>query len=259
MKILTKPHILLFALLVLVVIGTACLFLMQNYSESEIRNVLLISIDTCRADRLGCYGYSRRTTPNIDALAAEAVLFTHAVAPVPLTLPSHSSMLTGTIPPYHRVHNNDNYRLGESNVTLAEVLSENGFATGAVIGAFVLDSQFGLAQGFETYNDSLKERNKRTLTSYNERTADEVTRLANNWLQEHFNERFFLFLHYFDPHIPYKPHKIPGPSSQKDLYDGEIVYTDQYIGKVIKKLKHLGLLLQRDMIISPAVYMTEFY
>ena len=119
----------------------------------EIRNVVLISIDTCRADHLSCYGYSRKTSPNIDAVAAEGALFNHAVSTVPLTLPSHSSMLTGTTPLYHKVRDNNNYRLAKSNVTLAEILRENGFATGAVIGAFVLHSQFGLSQGFDTYYD----------------------------------------------------------------------------------------------------------
>lgn len=214
----------------------------------EIRHVVLISIDTCRADHLGCYGYSRKTSPNIDALASESVLFNHAVAPIPVTLPSHSSMLTGTIPPYHKVRGNHSYRLSSSNITLAEILRENGFTTGAVIGAFVLDSQFGLDQGFDTYVDEFKrEEEIEAMFIYNERSAEQVTNFANAWLEKHRNEKLFLFLHYYDPHAPYKPHKqftftsFPFLCLPKDRYDGEIAYTDHYIGQVIKKLKDLNL------------------
>lgn len=215
--------------------------------SKEIRNVVLISIDTLRADHLGCYGYSRRTSPNIDAFAAEGILFNHAVTPVPITLPAHSSMLTGTTPPYHKVRDNNNYRLSGSNVTLAEILGENGFVTGAIIGAFVLDSQFGLAQGFDNYDDSIKLKAKKAFWLSNERKAEEVTRLAKRWLEGHREERFFLFLHYFDPHDPYNLHKgfvfssFPFLALRKDHYDSEIAYTDDCIGQVIEKMKELNL------------------
>jgi hypothetical protein len=111
-----------------------------------IERIILISIDTCRADHVGAYGYTGPTTPNIDALAAEATLFENTLSPVPLTLPAHSTMLTGTIPPFHGVHHNIDYRLADSNVTLAEILGANGFETGAIVSAFVLDAAFGLAQ-----------------------------------------------------------------------------------------------------------------
>ena len=105
---------------------------------------LLISLDTCRADRLGCYGYSHDTTPSIDALATESTLFTNALVSAPMTIPSHSTMLTGTNPPYHGIHDNLNQRLPDSNVTLAEILRPHGFTTGGIISTFVLDSKFGL-------------------------------------------------------------------------------------------------------------------
>ena len=220
-----------------------------DITAKDVRHVVLISIDTCRADHLGCYGYSRKTSPNIDTLAAESVLFNHAVAPVPITLPSHSSMLTGTIPPYHKVRDNSSYRLDSANVTLAEILKENGFVTGAIIGAFVLDSQFGLDQGFDTYNDNLLKKQMSKLFHYaNECRAEDVTYAANTWLEKHRDDKFFLFLHYFDPHFPYQTHErfayktYPFLTSvPKDLYDGEIAYTDYCIGQVIKKLKNLGL------------------
>ncbi len=216
-------------------------------TPKDVRHVVLISIDTCRADHLGCYGYSRKTSPNLDALAADGVLFNHAVAPVPITLPSHSSMLTGTIPPYHGVRDNSSYRLAGANVTLAEVLRENGFATGAVIGSFVLDSQFGLDQGFDTYDDNLGKENRTVSHFFNERKGQEVTLVANRWLEKHRKDKFFLFIHYFDPHYPYELHKrslftsIPFLALPRDKYDGEIAYTDSCIGRVINKLKDLNL------------------
>jgi len=220
----------------------------------EIRNVVLISMDTCRADHLRCYGYSRKTSPNIDAVAAEGVLFNHAVTPVPLTLPAHASMLTGNTPLRHGVRVNNNYRLGDSNITLAEILKEKGYTTAAAVSAFVLDSQFGLDQGFDTYEDNISKEDKRIL-SYVQRDGKEVTDIAENWLQKYKGEKFFLFLHYFDPHSPYIPHKEFSFSSPfvrvtRDFYDGEIAYTDHLIGRVVKKLKDLNLYESTMLIIT---------
>jgi arylsulfatase A-like enzyme/Flp pilus assembly protein TadD len=209
--------------------------------QNPIRNVLLISIDTCRADYLSCYGHTLKTTPNIDQLAKQAIQFSHVVSPVPLTLPSHSTMLTGTSPPRHGVHDNMNYRLGASQETLAEMLAEQGFTTGAVVSAFVLDSQFGLDQGFDFYEDNIEENPDRKVNEFNERPASITTRLAAQWLNRHKDEKFFLFLHYFDPHVRYTP---PEPFASKfpdDPYAGEIAYVDDCIGQVIRKLKDLGL------------------
>jgi len=130
--------------------------LIQKTSAKQIQHVILISIDTCRADHLSCYGYSRRTSPNIDSIAREGILFNHAITPAPTTLPAHSSMLTGTTPLYHKVRDNNNYRLSSDNLTIAEILKSNGFVTGAAIGAFVLNSQFGLGQGFDVYDDEIQ-------------------------------------------------------------------------------------------------------
>ncbi len=218
----------------------------RSLSAKDIEHVVLISIDTCRADHLGCYGYSRKTSPNIDALAEGGVLFNHAVAPVPVTLPSHATMLTGTSPLYHKVRDNSSYRLSESNITLAEILKENGFATGAAIGSLILDSQFGLAQGFDTYDDQFLEKRQGQVL-VNERDSKEVTEVANKWLEIHRNEKSFLFVHYYDPHQPFVPHKgftfnaIPFLRLPKDLYGGEIAYVDYHIGKLITKLKDLGI------------------
>jgi glucan phosphoethanolaminetransferase (alkaline phosphatase superfamily) len=134
------PFATLWLLAGLVLLVAVVLWSCSRLTARPIRNVILIGIDTCRADYLSCYGYPRKTTPNIDAIAETAALFENVISPVPLTLPSHCSMMTGTIPPYHGVHCNDNYWLNGSNVTLAEVLKENGFATAAFVSAFVLDS-----------------------------------------------------------------------------------------------------------------------
>ncbi|MHC4912624.1 MAG: sulfatase-like hydrolase/transferase [Planctomycetota bacterium] len=207
--------------------------------SKDVRNIVLISIDTCRADYLGCYGFGRETTPNIDTIANQSVLFENVLSPVPMTLPAHGSMLTGTIPPYHGVHDNLDYRLGDSNVTLAEILKDYGFVTGAIISAFVLDSQFGVNQGFDSFNDRFEELHMAGTIS--ERRGREASRFALQWLDKHREERFFFFLHYYDPHTDYVP---PEPFASKfadDLYAGEIAYTDFCIGQVIQKLKELRL------------------
>ncbi len=207
--------------------------------DRQIRHIVLISIDTCRADHLGCYGYGFPTTPNIDAVAQQAVVFENAVSPVPLTLPAHTSMLCGTVPAYHGVHNNINYQVNSRNTTLAELLQQQGYTTGAFISAYVLDSRFGLDQGFDTYNDQFTDTHSRM--GINERRGQEVVNLSNQWLEQNSNEDFFLFLHFFDPHADYRPPKPFADSFKDNLYDGEIAYTDDCIGQVIDKLKQLGI------------------
>lgn len=200
-----------------------------------IRNVLLISLDTTRADHLGCYGHPGSTTPNIDALAAGGVLFENVTAPVPLTLPSHVSMLTGTTPPYHGVHDNLFTGLRPGIPTLAEVLRDDGFRTGAIVSALPLHRMYGLDRGFETYQDGFAHADAA------ERTGDETTRLAVEWLDRNGGERFFLFLHYYDPHFEYAPPEPFASRFPDDPYAGEIAFTDDCVGKVVARLKALGL------------------
>lgn len=203
-------------------------------------NVVLISMDTCRADRLSCYGYSRGTTPHIDALAREGVLFSNVISPAPSTLPAHCSMLTGTNPPTHGVHGNHDYRLPDSNVTLAEVLRDHGYVTAAFLGAFVLHNQFGLAQGFDTYDDYM-DSDAGGPNVRSERRADAVSDPAEAWLEEHAEDRFFLFLHYYDPHAPYSPPEPYASEFSGDSYAGEIAYVDSQVGRIVDKLESLGL------------------
>lgn len=220
--------------------------------SKKIRNVLLISLDATRADVFGCYGFKHNTTPNIDALAREGILFERAYAPLSLTLPSHITMLTGTIPPYHGVHDNRGYKLNDSNVTLAEILKDNGFVTGAIVGSIILDSKYGMDQGFDSYDDNFQ--NERSPIFIPERQAEETRHIACQWLDEHQKENMFLFLHFYDPHRSYdapEPYKNmflstpPPPEGSIDhlqgTYAGEVAYTDNCIKGIIDKLKQLGL------------------
>jgi arylsulfatase A-like enzyme/tetratricopeptide (TPR) repeat protein len=204
----------------------------------EIENVLLISIDTCRADRLGCYGFSAATTPNIDNVAAEGTLFRNAIAPTPITLPSHASMLTGAIPPRHAVRDNGYGRLSPNHETLAELLARQGLRTAAFVSAFVLDSRFGLAQGFELYDDRAGEMNPGQLIA--ETRASETTRRAVEWIDRNGDAPFFLFVHYYDPHRPYDPPEPYRSTFASDPYAGEIAYVDAEVGELLDLLRERG-------------------
>lgn len=222
-----------------VVLSAAALLLRAPASAGAIRHVLLISIDTCRADHLSCYGWFQPVTPHLDAVAAEGVRWARAVSPVPMTLPAHASLLTGTTPLVHGVHNNFDYRLGSSVSTLAELLKGAGFRTGAVIGAFVLDRQFGLDRGFEEYDDRLD--SSRRAGDVNERLGEDVAGRGIAWLKAHASEKTFLFLHFYDPHAPYEPPADFAGRFGGDRYAAEIAYTDQCIGQVLGALRDLGL------------------
>ena len=208
-------------------------------SRPPIRNVLLISIDTLRADHLSSYGFPRRTTPNIDGIAREGVLFRNAYSPIPATLPAHCSMLTGTLPPFHGVRDNLNQRLPDSSLTLAELLKQKGFATGAVVSSFVLDHRFNLSQGFDSYDDRFQAVHK--IGDVSERKGDETTRVATQWLAEHASGPFFLFVHYYDPHDGYEPPEPFAAQWADDLYSGEVAFADHCLGELLEKLKKLGL------------------
>lgn len=226
--------------------------------EAPPPSILLITIDTCRADHLSCYGYAKPTTPNLDQLAKEGALFRNANTSAPMTFPAHASLMTGAIPPHHGVHDNLNFRLTDDNITLAERLAERGYQTGAIVSAFVLDSRFHLDQGFASYDDELGDEARPDLGSdanpfhageENERHAGETTRLAGEWLDRHVqqsksadpNVPFFLFVHYFDPHAAYEPPEPFASRFPDDPYAGEIAYTDAEIGKLIDHLRSLGL------------------
>ncbi|KPJ65535.1 MAG: hypothetical protein AMJ43_10505 [Coxiella sp. DG_40] len=223
----------------MLVVGIIWFFYSTCVSPEGIRHIILISIDTCRADYLSCYGYPRKITANIDVIAEEGIIFRNALTPIPLTLPAHCSMLTGTYPLHHGVHDNLDHVLGETNVTVAEILHEHGYTTGAIVSSFILDAQFGVSQGFDSYNDRFEE--PIGLREDRERRGEEASRFACSYLEEHRNEPFFLFLHYFDPHTDYEPPEPFASEYADNLYAGEIAYTDYCIGQAIDKLKGLDL------------------
>ncbi len=219
-------------------------------------NVVLITLDTTRADRLGCYGNQSIETPSIDRLATEGALYERCYTPVPITLPSHLSILTGTYPVYHGVHENGGFYVADELTTLAEILSERCYDTAAFVGAFPLDSQTGLDQGFDLYDDnypsSLEEGKHPTLRSFfDERPAAEVVRPALEWLDRRGGKPFFLWTHFFDAHQPQIP---PSPFRERyahDLYDGEIASVADAIGRLLARLEERAL-LERTLVVLTA-------
>jgi arylsulfatase A-like enzyme/Flp pilus assembly protein TadD len=200
-------------------------------------NVIVLTLDTTRADRLGCYGAANAATPNLDRLAEEGVLFERAIAPVPLTLPAHSSIFTGTLPPAHGVRDNGGYVLDPKQETLAELLHGRGWRTGAFVGAFVLDSKWGLDQGFERYVDNFELSKYKTLSLGDiDRPASDVVDAALPWLDEHASQRFFAWLHFYDPHSPYTPPEPFRSAFAERPYAGEIAYVDFQIARVLQWL-----------------------
>jgi arylsulfatase A-like enzyme len=159
---------------------------------------------TLRADRLGYSGYDVET-PNLDALASSGALFTQAVTAAPLTLPSHATILSGLYPTRHGARNNGTSSLPNGVETVAERLRAAGYTTGAFVGAFVLDSRFGLEQGFDHYDDELPEENPLSNAYYAERRAEEVVARALQWMRGREEEQLFVRVHLFDCHAPYIP------------------------------------------------------
>ena len=224
---------------VLCVVAVLAWVSIERIRTPKIRNIILISIDTCRADHLSCYGYPKNTTPNIDAFAQGATRFEKVVSPAPITLPAHSSMLTGTIPPTHGVHYN-HAQLAASNQTLAEILKSRGFTTSGIVSTYVLYRQLGLSQGFDTYDDEFKNEHEDAYGQ--ERKGGKTTQIALDWLAQHKDDdKSFLFLHYYDPHDDYEPPEPFATRFDGDPYAGEIAFVDHCIGQVIQKLKDLKL------------------
>lgn len=204
-------------------------------------NLVVITLDTTRADRLGCYGYERGHTPSIDALAASGVVFENATASVPLTVPSHASIFTGTMPPWHGVRTNEGKLLDEPNECLAEMLGERGYATGAFLAAAVLDRGCGLMQGFDTYSDDFAASRSNSALAYAEKPAETVVRDAIGWIRSNAGGPFFAWVHLFDPHAPYEPRSARDVPRLTNPYDAEIAYSDWWIGELVRSLEHAGV------------------
>jgi choline-sulfatase len=204
-------------------------------------NLLLVTIDTLSAERVGCYGYDRAQTPRIDGLAQEGLLFERALTVAPLTLPSHTSLLTGLYPLHHGVRDNGIFRAGDSLETLAEALGAEGYATGAFVSAHVLEGFYGLAQGFDTYDDSFGA----SMAGPNlERPADRTTERALAWLGTAAADKpWFAWVHLFDPHVPYLPParfpaRATGDASAR--YDAEVTFADEQLGRLLDSLEASG-------------------
>jgi arylsulfatase A-like enzyme/Flp pilus assembly protein TadD len=230
--------------LLVLLVAIAALFRVSP-SPRRARRVILISIDTLRADHLGCYGYRAARTPHIDGLAAEGALFEDAVTATPLTLPAHSSIFTGRTPLQHGIVDNFGFRLPAAETTLAEELKTHGFATAGFAGAFVLDARWGIAQGFDSYYDRFDAPSRSaTALGSHERPADEVLRPALEWIALQGDRPFFAFLHFFDPHAPYDP---PPPFREAfgggDVarYDAEVAFVDSQVGELLAFLKSRGI------------------
>jgi arylsulfatase A-like enzyme/Tfp pilus assembly protein PilF len=227
------------AVLALLGLGLFCSLAIDCSRRRPRTNVVLISIDTLRADHVGAYGFARPTTPNIDAVAREGVVFKNVHTPVPMTLPAHVSMLTGTLPPTHGLRDNLLNKLPDASLTLAEMLKAAGYTTGAVVSSFVLDRRFGTSQGFDSYDDQFQVVHK--VGDLNERKGDETARVAVQWLESHKERPFFLFVHFYDPHDPYDPPEPFASKWKEQPYDGEVAFADHCAGEVLSKLRELGL------------------
>ncbi len=207
----------------------------KNSENNRPQNVLLITIDTLRPDRLSCYSSKHVQTPNIDSLAQEGVLFSRAFSNTSTTLPSHTNILLGTSPLYHGVHDNLNFVVREDYLTLAEHLKANGYATAAYVGAYPLDARFGLAQGFDIYDADYPHDYYSDLTAL-ERKAEVVVEKACEGLKD-VKPPWFIWVHCYDPHLPYEPPEPFRSQFAKNLYDGEVAYVDLMMGKLLDCLK----------------------
>ncbi|HKI01973.1 MAG TPA: sulfatase-like hydrolase/transferase [Thermoanaerobaculia bacterium] len=207
--------------------------------------VILISIDTLRADHLPAYGYQGVETPALDALRQDGILYERAYSTTPLTFPSHSTLLTGLLPAEHGVRDNVGYRLDEGKIKsgelsfLPEIFKKAGYATGAAVSAYVLQGKTGLSTGFDFYEDDIEFRTGTGLGGL-QRPGGETLNLSRPWLESVKDKPFFFFFHIYEPHSPYEPPE-PYASKYASKYDGEIASADQIVGELVGELKRLGV------------------
>lgn len=204
-------------------------------------NVLLITIDTLRPDHLSCYGSSNKT-PNLDAIAGRGVLFQNAFTAVPLTFPAHTSILTGLYPVHTGIHNNGLEIFKQKELMISDAFHKQGYRTGAVVSSYVLDRKFGLAETFDSYQDRIERSPGITSNFEVERPADQTVDAAIATVEQSAGNKWFLWIHFYDPHTPYAP---PSPL---EGYDGEIQYVDQQIGRLFEYLKTHNL--DRNLIVA---------
>src|SRR5262245_30481923 len=204
----------------------------------QLDSVLLVTIDTLRADHLSCYGPSPVATPALDALARRGAMVRGAWATVPLTTASHASILTGLHPVSHGVRDNSGYRLPDSALTLAERLAAAGRRTAAFVAAYTTSRRFGLDQGFAEFDDDFGHAPDGS--ERQQRPANEVVDRASAWIGGHASRPFFLWVHLFDPHAPYEPPEPYRSAHQKDPYSGEVAFADAQLGRLLDALDRSG-------------------
>ncbi len=250
----TRVGRLLWIVVPAVLVGAATWYLVSNARRDRRPNVLLVTIDTLRADHVGSYGYPAAQTPALDALAARGLRFEQATTVAPLTLPAHSSLMTGTFPAYHAVRDNGGYYLGDDQVTLAKLLRGRGYRTGGFISAFVLDGRWGIGQGFDRYFDDFDLSQYRLDVGLDavQRPASEVVSKAIEWLDQDVSSPFLAWVHIYEPHAPYDPpeaFRARFPPTMIGAYDAEVATADAQIARLIDHLRAAGR-LDRTIIVA---------
>ncbi len=214
-------------------------------------NVLLVTLDTLRADRLGAYGYDRGDTPRLDRLAREGIRFDQAVSPMPMTLPAHTSLMTALEPYEHGVRDNADFELSPDVFVLAESFQEAGYETGAFVATYVLHSRWGLDRGFDLYNDEgFHGTDGLGSGAALERRGDEVLEAALPWLLQEREAPFFAWVHLYDPHAPYDAPDPWGARFADEPYDGEVAFTDSVVGDLLDEMASAGLLQDTIVVIT---------
>lgn len=244
-----KKSRLILVLPVLAVAAAAALILLSRKPDfAKARgagdyNVILVTLDTTRADRLGCYGFAGIETPALDGFAADGVKFEKCYSTTPLTLPAHTTIMTGTLPPFHGVRDNGGFIVPPAITTMAEVFKGRGYETAGFVAAYVLDGKWGLNQGFDTYFDrfDLGKFEKISLGSV-QRPANEVMDEALSWLEKAKDRRFFAWIHLYDPHTPYEPPPPFDKQYASHPYLGEIAFTDSQLLRLRSFLDANGLM-----------------
>ena len=227
------------AVIVVAAVGAAAFLWFPRESPLRVTGpIILISIDTLRADRLPAYGYTGVATPAIDALAAEGVVFERAYSHSPQTLPAHASMFTGKLPVDHGVRDNLGFALGADQPVLPDLLAPLGYRSAAFVSSYVLRKEVGLARGFETWDDRLPAASPEMSIAQVQRDGAESLEAAKEWLDGNTDGPFFLFLHLYEPHTPYEP---PERFARYEPYDGEIAYADEITGRLLDSLRTRGL------------------
>lgn len=250
-----KKKILLFALF----IGFffSCFFLQEGktgtLSKKKLKdlNIILVTIDTLRADYVSIYGKEKALTPNLDRIARDGIFFKRCIAQTPLTLPSHTTILSGTYPLYNQVRDNGLFIVPQELELVSEVLKDAGFLTAAFIGAYVLSSYWEIDQGFDYYSDEFENSDNAAFSLQDvQRDAGEVLKAAKSWLREYKDKKFFIWIHLYDPHAPYTPPAAFARKYPDDLYRGEVEYTDYELGKFFSFLEEEAIFDKSLIIIT---------